>query len=80
MSTNFGLIRVRLAWTLLLLAFALLVQGLAIAADSVGVSYTLEGCRNDGTITLPNGSGDFRLINGGDRLRLVGQAVRAIRC
>jgi hypothetical protein len=23
------------------------------------ISFTLEGCRNDGTITLPNGSGDF---------------------
>ena len=23
------------------------------------VSFTLEGCRNDGTITLPDGNGDF---------------------
>lgn len=30
---------------------------LAIQPD--GVSFTLEGCRNDGTIMLPNGSGQF---------------------
>ncbi len=26
---------------------------------SVHVGFTLEGCRNDGTIVLPNGSGQF---------------------
>lgn len=62
MNTKFGPSRaVRRSWGLWLLASTLLiqVQGLAIAADSVGVSYTIEGCRNDGTITLPNGDGDF---------------------
>ena len=29
----------------------------ASAGDSI--NYTLEGCRNNGTITLPNGSGNF---------------------
>src|SRR3954447_23311465 len=29
------------------------------AADPVAVNFTLEGCRNDGTIVLPNGSGKF---------------------
>jgi len=44
----------------LLLAFTLLiqVQGLAIAADCVGVSYRLEGCRNNGTITLRMAAGN----------------------
>ena len=62
MSMNVGPYRAGpRSWSLLLLAFTLLiqVQGLAIAQDSQSVSYTLEGCRNDGTITLPNGSGDF---------------------
>ena len=31
----------------------------AAAGDPAQVSFTLEGCRNDGTITLPNGSGKF---------------------
>lgn len=31
----------------------------ADAAASTGVSYTLSGCNNDGTITLPNGSGQY---------------------
>ncbi|MDZ5459514.1 hypothetical protein [Azohydromonas lata] len=31
----------------------------AQAADPDKVSATLEGCRNDGTVTLPNGSGQF---------------------
>jgi hypothetical protein len=31
----------------------------AATGDPSGVSFTLEGCRNDGTITLPNGSGKF---------------------
>ncbi|MFM1966229.1 MAG: hypothetical protein RL134_1954 [Actinomycetota bacterium] len=30
-----------------------------IQAEPAGVSFTLEGCRNDGTITLPNGAGAF---------------------
>lgn len=29
------------------------------AGDPTAVSFTLEGCRNDGTIVLPNGSGDY---------------------
>lgn len=28
-------------------------------SDPTSVSFTLQGCRNDGTITLPNGSGQF---------------------
>jgi hypothetical protein len=31
----------------------------AALADPSGVSFTLEGCRNDGSIALPNGNGDF---------------------
>jgi hypothetical protein len=31
----------------------------ATAGDPQQVSFTLEGCRNDGSITLPNGNGDF---------------------
>jgi uncharacterized repeat protein (TIGR01451 family) len=30
-----------------------------IEAQPAQVSFTLEGCRNDGTVTLPNGSGAF---------------------
>lgn len=29
------------------------------AAEPSGVSFTLEGCRNDGSITLPHGSGQY---------------------
>lgn len=29
------------------------------ASPGTGTGYTLEGCRNDGTITLPDSSGDF---------------------
>ena len=29
------------------------------AGDPSSVNFTLEGCRNDGTIALPNGSGKF---------------------
>ena len=54
------------SWSLRFLRplFATLVivgwSGTAIAAaDPSGVSFTLEGCRNDGSITLPNGSGKF---------------------
>ncbi len=32
---------------------------MTLAQSSTGVSYTLEGCRNDGSIVLPNGDGDF---------------------
>jgi len=47
-----------------LAAFAFLAtsSGSAVAVaevDPVGVSFTLEGCRNDGTVALPNGSGKF---------------------
>lgn len=31
----------------------------AATADPSGVQFTLQGCRNDGTITLPNSSGNF---------------------
>lgn len=37
----------------------LFVPILASAVDSTGISYKIEGCRNDGTVLLPNGSGDF---------------------
>lgn len=30
-----------------------------VTAEPSGVSFTLEGCRNDGSITLPNGSGQY---------------------
>ncbi|MFM7212789.1 MAG: hypothetical protein ACKOYQ_12485, partial [Actinomycetota bacterium] len=30
-------------------------QAPVVKADPVSVSFTLEGCRNDGTITLPIG-------------------------
>ncbi len=43
-----------------LLAFAIgALPNPASAADPDHVSFTLAGCRNDGTITLPNGSGKF---------------------
>jgi hypothetical protein len=34
-------------------------SALAAAGDPAQVSFTLEGCRNDGTIILPDGSGKF---------------------
>ncbi len=38
----------------------ILTFGIALAfTPSNHISFTLEGCRNDGTITLPNGSGQF---------------------
>src|SRR5215211_5891005 len=33
--------------------------GSALAADPSGVGFKLEGCRNNGTVVLPNGSGKF---------------------
>ena len=30
-----------------------------VTAEPSGVSFTLEGCRNDGSITLPNASGQY---------------------
>lgn len=43
-----------------LLAFAIgALPNPASATDADHVSFTLAGCRNDGTITLPNGSGKF---------------------
>ena len=49
---------------LALLVGLLVAAGLVTAADAnatsaTGVSFTLSGCRNNGTITLPNGNGDF---------------------
>lgn len=43
------------------LLLTMLVGAIVSAApgDPDGVSFTLEGCRNDGTITLPNGAGKF---------------------
>jgi hypothetical protein len=37
----------------------LLASSLAYAVDSSGISYRIEGCNNDGSIVLPNGSGNF---------------------
>jgi len=45
--------------TLLLLACVFLIPGQAIAADSVAVTYKLEGCRNNGSVVLPNGGGQY---------------------
>jgi hypothetical protein len=59
MSTHFGLFRIGKRWRSFLLALVLLLPGFAGAADSVAVTYKLEGCRNDGSILLPNGSGQF---------------------
>jgi hypothetical protein len=65
-----ALLRPRGAQTILLAA-ALLTCGLGTAAaqftNSNHVSFTLEGCRNDGIplITLPNGSGQFICPDGG---------------
>src|SRR5947207_12179564 len=48
--------------------FALLLTAICMAgsagtafatADPDSVSFTLQGCRNDGTILLPNGAGKF---------------------
>jgi hypothetical protein len=45
---------------LIIFAGALLNGGLACAAaDPSAVSFTLDGCRNTGGITLPNGSGQY---------------------
>jgi uncharacterized repeat protein (TIGR01451 family) len=52
---------------LLVLITSMLVVGAVLApgtpafaaADPSGVSFTIEGCRNNGTITLPNGDGKF---------------------
>jgi hypothetical protein len=53
----------RLALILAITALAGAVSpfvGSALAAgDPSHVDFTLEGCRNDGTITLPTGNGDF---------------------
>lgn len=38
---------------------ALITASPTQAADPDSVSFRLEGCRNDGSITLPNGSGKF---------------------
>lgn len=44
----------------MLLSVVLLLSGGQVWAQAPNhVSFTLEGCRNDGTITLPNGSGQF---------------------
>ena len=56
--------RRRLALVIGLVTLALGAGALGPVADSFaaqpdGVSFKLEGCRNDGTIVLPNGSGQF---------------------
>ncbi len=54
-SWQFGWV-VRLAFLMLMLPMA----GTAAAAgDPIGVQVTLEGCRNNGTIALPDGAGAF---------------------
>jgi hypothetical protein len=44
---------------LLLIGLGSLNSPAAFAADPTNVNITLEGCRNDGTIKLPNPSGNF---------------------
>ncbi len=45
---------------LMLLAMGSVFGGEAVAASPYpGLSFTLDGCRNNGTIVLPNGSGQF---------------------
>jgi hypothetical protein len=34
-------------------------KSLTAVAGDAGISFTLEGCRNNGDVTLPNGNGDF---------------------
>src|SRR5512135_3325808 len=47
------------ALTLVLLAMVVIV-GVAFAfTESNHITFNLSACRNDGTITLPNGSGQF---------------------
>src|SRR5512135_1626002 len=47
------------ALTLVLLAMVVIV-GVAFAfTESAHIQFNLQACRNDGTITLPNGSGQF---------------------
>src|SRR5215467_8386998 len=47
-------------WVLALAALLFSVAGTALAfTQSNFISFTLQGCNNDGTITLPNGSGQF---------------------
>ncbi|HKB98693.1 MAG TPA: hypothetical protein VKD23_07905 [Terriglobales bacterium] len=36
------------------LVLVLLLAGVALAQDSSGINYSFQGCRNDGSITLPN--------------------------
>ena len=35
-----------------------------VAAEPSGVSFTLEGCRNDGSVTLPNNGGQYVCSDG----------------
>src|SRR5512136_2646679 len=50
----------RITWLFAaVLVLAIAVQVVLAFTQSNFISFTLEGCRNDGTITLPNGSGQF---------------------
>src|SRR5512136_1248478 len=50
----------RITWLFAaVLVLAIAVQSAFAFTQSNFISFTLEGCRNDGTITLPNGSGQF---------------------
>ena len=58
-SRAFRILKFGTAAGLLAVAGLVASSPAALAADPSGVSFTLEGCRNDGSITLPNGSGDY---------------------
>lgn len=65
-SRRFGLRAAALASTMALAVSIIPSATQAMAASQVtptaepdAVAFTLEGCRNDGTVTLPNGSGAF---------------------
>lgn len=49
---DIGNLRVRLLLMFMLICAAVLLGSAARAADPDNVSFTLEGCRNDGTITF----------------------------
>ncbi|WP_146210240.1 hypothetical protein [Vitiosangium sp. GDMCC 1.1324] len=49
----------RVTWLFVAALALVLASGEAGATDPTGVTPRLEGCRNDGSITLPDGSGKF---------------------
>src|SRR4051794_4966741 len=60
MNRNRGLAQLVWRFGVLIIGWLMLAPASAFAAgDPTGVTLTIQGCRNDGTITLPNGDGKF---------------------